>query len=468
MRPENGESAHADCRARQIIESVPTFFFLEDEKKAIQDILSGAAPSLTPDEMRILVSVQGQDNLAKKLAISAILRGRGVVSNIDVQEKSAPPKQLSTEAEDKVEAEVIQARRLFSGDKEKFATVVIDACLTFVDDPDEAENRISFYLKREKLDDPRILVLRGRAGKEGRGRKERVTKARKSSSIAKVYMPAILVNGILPQQDPGDESFWSRQDANRCITISSGLWRNPETGNKEYTGLPFGKIARLILLDIVTQAKVKKTRTIFAADTVHGMIKSLGMAWGGTTAARVRAQVTRLFASRITIEDITSSEHDLSTELRVCERRHLLWEPNPQDEGIVEEKSFIRLSPEFYEEIIARSVPLGEKASQVLLSKNKTSGFDFDLYTILSKRCFRPAGASGPPTILLKWSDLAEQTGVRFSRPRDFRRRVGKALERIWQDGCWPESKKFLSIETGGIMVSWAKGASPHVATLSR
>ena len=433
-----------------VIKKVPLFYFNNIEKRLLISIAEGAEEDFSLEELRILHSAKINDCFEIRHALTKIFENRGIGS-IDDSHKNIE----KDDPYSKVSLAIKEARRKFHSDPEKLATYIIDTCLTYIPDRDNAGVAIRNFLKKEGVADPRGSIPTVKAF------------VKKSSPASdKLYMPSCLINGILPQKDLANETLWSRKDGDRIITITSGVKFDPQKQTMTHCGLPFGKAARLILLDIVSQAKIKKSRTIFAADTVHAMIKSLGMSWGGGAADRVREQVARLFSARITIHDTANANQDTSAEIRIAERKHLLWEPGHSE--TMEKESFIRLSAEFYEELTSRSTPLDNYTAKKLLTKSKDSGFDFDLYSILTKKCYRPKNVPMVGTTVLKWSDLANQLGVSFSRERDFRKRCHNAIEKITTDDCWSKAKTFLETDDTGIKIHWFKNAGPHVASYNR
>ena len=188
-------------------------------------------------------------------------------------------------------------------------------------------------------------------------------------------------------------------------------------------GLPFGFLARWLLVWLHTAVIRQRSSWVSLGRSVGELIDSLGLvATGGPRGSRrrVREQLTRLASTSVRLSVATEPSVHYPLFLQAA-----LWRDSPTDPG--ERRlagGWLVLSPEHTAEVLHHAVPLDADALRAL----RPSSLAFDLYAWLSWRLSfleQPA--------LVPWSELWTALGADFRRPRDFERRVLRRLEDVRQ-----------------------------------
>jgi hypothetical protein len=111
-----------------------------------------------------------------------------------------------------------------------------------------------------------------------------------------------------------NETIWVRQGNNIKLRLESGM----DADNK-VVGLPFGAIARIILLYLQTEAVKTKSRDIELGRSMNHWLTTMGIDNGGKTYKLVREQSRRLSLCRLLPSDRRSHDHH---QRQLRSRRH--------------------------------------------------------------------------------------------------------------------------------------------------
>jgi hypothetical protein len=184
-------------------------------------------------------------------------------------------------------------------------------------------------------------------------------------------------------------------------------------------GLPYGRYPRLFLAWLSTQAVRRRSPEIPLDKSLSAFLRMLEIGVSGGASGpirRFRDQVRRLLATNVTV--VWERERSFGTEGFHFAAKSYLWWDRPQE---VAGGGLVRLSREFYDELLRAPVPLDLRVLRAL-----PAPMAIDLYGWLTYRTF----ALKQP-LFVSWPALYEQFGTQTRRLRDFRRSFGAALTSV-------------------------------------
>ncbi|MBK8558231.1 MAG: hypothetical protein IPL65_21970 [Lewinellaceae bacterium] len=113
-----------------------------------------------------------------------------------------------------------------------------------------------------------------------------------------VFQHSVLCQTFLPYRNPGTEiRIWKQKQGNVSLAIQASETYNPEKGDFEFIGPPFGPKARLILAHINSEAIRNQSMTVDVENSMSAFIKAIGLNLDGRTINEVKSQLRRLTAS---------------------------------------------------------------------------------------------------------------------------------------------------------------------------
>ena len=237
------------------------------------------------------------------------------------------------------------------------------------------------------------------------------------------YMARQLVQCTLPHSDPGNVPLWSRKNGSLTLTLE------PYTDRKTLQHLyPFGSIPRLLLFWIVTEAAQKKSRHIKLGNSLDSFMREIGLnprTGGGKRgdAARLHAQMERLFRATISFEDERPT-HKTWVDMRVAPKAMLWWDTSRSQQDNLWE-SWIELGEDFYAAITAAPVPVDMRALRAL----KRSPLALDLYAWVVHTAF--TANRKREARVVPWEGLHGQMGAEYGEVRRFKQSALAALKKI-------------------------------------
>ena len=96
----------------------------------------------------------------------------------------------------------------------------------------------------------------------------------------------------MPYRDPGAGArAWDRKQGNAALRISAGDAMNPETGEWEQIGLPWGPKARLVLMHLNSEAIRTRNARVDVGDSLTAFVKRLGLHAHGRDIKTIKDQV---------------------------------------------------------------------------------------------------------------------------------------------------------------------------------
>ena len=227
----------------------------------------------------------------------------------------------------------------------------------------------------------------------------------------------------LPRSNPGNRHQYKRVNGPyKLIMIAGG-------DNK----LPFGTNPRLILAWVCTEAVRTGSRDIVLGRSLSEFMRKLGISsTDGRGQARLRNQMDRLFNCSVSM--IYEDEHGKQfVNSHIANRGEFWWNERKPDQPALWE-SKVRLSEEFFNEIIRHPVPLDMNTLKAL----KRSPLGLDLYLWLVYRIF---ALTTPQRIT--WRQVYRQFGAHPAKASNkftvhaFRYKVLRELKKIklaWKD----------------------------------
>jgi hypothetical protein len=231
-------------------------------------------------------------------------------------------------------------------------------------------------------------------------------------------------------------AYYKRNNGHRSVTMLVD----------SQIGFPYGKISRVIMAWVTTQAKLTGSPELTLGRSLNEFAKKLGLSIsagkrGDTT--RLKEQATRLFSTVISIGNVESNRFEFSHTPR-SEKDVLLWRPG-RWEGT------ITLSAPFYQHCLERAVPFDLRVMRELRSP-----FSIDLYLWLTWRFF-----SLRRSTLVPWARLRTQFGPGYKDTGHFREVLGFCLRDVSM--LYPAAKVVME-ETGLRLYL----NPPHVRALRR
>ena len=221
-----------------------------------------------------------------------------------------------------------------------------------------------------------------------------------STPFKHLYLPPAFVSMTLPHRKQSSNEYF-RSNGKLSLSILS---RND-------IGLPYGSIARLILLYLTTHRITSKNRRFTLSNSWRNFIDTIGISRNGTTLNAVKDQLKRLCSSSFSVLSIDSAKDESFKGLFITDK----W--SRSSEGIR-----ISLSEKFFILSGKSVVPLETKVIHQL----HRSSFELDLYCWLTHRTLNVKH----PT-LIEWKKLELQFGSNYNRLRDFRTRFCTTLDTV-------------------------------------
>jgi hypothetical protein len=264
------------------------------------------------------------------------------------------------------------------------------------------------------------------------------------------FMTRMLTLCSLPRTDPGDRLQYVRRNGPYKLVMIAG-------GDNK---LPFGNLPRLLLAWVCTEAKGSNDRNpdnpdkrkLYLGRSLSAFMQQLGIQSdsGGSRGdrTRLRRQIDRLFNAHMDLiyED---SQMKVSTGGRVATKTVLWWDYHNPDQTTLW-KSWIEVSAELFNEIVAHPVPLDMNILKAL----RRSSLGLDIYMWLSYKTYNLYTKKQKPE-RLSWQRLYMQFGVDPTKAEDkhvvddFRKDALRELKKLkiaWPDLDYTTTKGCLEI----------------------
>jgi len=250
------------------------------------------------------------------------------------------------------------------------------------------------------------------------------------------------------------DSVWIRQGGNIKLRIESGA-----DAQDRIVGLPYGAIARMILLYLQTEAVKRQSREIELGRSMNQWLASMGVSNGGKNYQMVREQSRRLSLCRLTFYRVEDNATTITNGSFV--RDAIL--PTKDGEQLPLWRETIRLDEGFYQSLIEHPLPVREAAIREIGHRSMA----LDVYVWLAYRLHRLTKSTP-----VSWKALYDQFGGGFQRIRKFREQFREPLALAL--AAYPEAN--VDVEERGVRMNpspppvaeRAGTGAPRVRTLAR
>ena len=235
-----------------------------------------------------------------------------------------------------------------------------------------------------------------------------------------LFTAAALCHTYFPRKEPDLKPYetWEQRSGKFVLYITPQPFPDPHTGEKSYSGLPYGPKARVLLANLNTIAIQRQSRTIEIANNPSKFLKEIGLSDGGNQMVVIQDQMHRLANCVLRTFYLDEQEETGETVPIVTRTKRNQW------------TSEITLSQEYFKHLSDHPVPLA-KTHLAALSNNATA---LDLYCFLAHRLYR-IPINKPQ--FLAWKTIYDQFGSEYLRMVDFRlnfKRTLKLVKAVYTD----------------------------------
>jgi hypothetical protein len=210
-----------------------------------------------------------------------------------------------------------------------------------------------------------------------------------------------------------EKAEWVREAAGLTLRVESG---KDEHGT--VVGIPYGSIARMILLYLQTEAVRNRSREVELGRSMNRWLTAMGVNNGGKGYSLVREQSWRLSLCRLTFFSTTEEGRQITNGGFV--RNAIL--PSPSDEQATQFSLWrerVVLDEAFYCSLVEHPLPVRETAIRSLAHRSMA----IDIYVWLAYRLWQLKRPKRVP-----WPAFYGQFGSGFTRLRAFRQHVKEPL----------------------------------------
>ena len=202
-----------------------------------------------------------------------------------------------------------------------------------------------------------------------------------------------------------DDAVWRRQGPQTTLIVASG---HDQEG--QVIGVPYGSLARLILLYLQTEAIRTGSAEVELGRSMNAWLSRMSLAVGGRTYQLVAEQARRISACRLTFFFERPGEKHFENGAFVAGGISLAGVADPDQPSLWQEK--VRLDDNFLRSLREHPVPVREEAIKAI----GTRSMAIDIYVWLAYRLH----ALTKPTSI-SWLSLHTQFGSGFKHVRQFK-----------------------------------------------
>lgn len=208
-----------------------------------------------------------------------------------------------------------------------------------------------------------------------------------------------------------DAVEWVRDSADIRLRIESG-----KSHDGTVVGIPFGYVARLILLYLQTEAIKTRSREVELGRSMHSWLKAMGLNSGGKGYEAVREQSRRLSLCRLTFYRVADGGEAVMNGSFV---REAILPSRDTGSQLSLWRETVVLDEVFYESLVRHPLPVRESAIRAMSGRSMA----IDLYIWLAYRLHHLTRATRVP-----WPAVYRQFGAGFALPRQFKVHAREAL----------------------------------------
>jgi hypothetical protein len=267
----------------------------------------------------------------------------------------------------------------------------------------------------------------------GRPRRDNLTLVRAAAELwddddqSVGYLTRLMTQCSLPYKDPGDVPSWGRRNGALSLTVQPGVVTEHD-GSQRSIGYPFGVIPRMLITWLSTEAVRTRSRDLVLGTSMSDFMRQIGLApvgGKGGTIDRLHKQSERLFQASLSVRWEGRGGEVVGGRMGVASTYRLWGSTHPDTPALF--PSVVRLSADFFEEVIAHPVPIDLDALRLL----RGSPLRIDIYCWLTYRM-----ASLRRRTEIPWASLRAQFGSsnadtqngRAQFKRDFEKHLAQVL----------------------------------------
>lgn len=224
------------------------------------------------------------------------------------------------------------------------------------------------------------------------------------------YMYSGWCQTALPHKRPKDNAaIWKLETDSMTLLVEPGVRVMPN-GNPAHVGVPFGAIARLILIYLQSEALRTGSRDVELGGSLRAFLGRLGITVGGKTTKLVREQAERISRCRLTFHAARQGG-SLLVNQNIVDVATFVDDPSNAGQGTLFVET-ARLGEIFFLQLKKHAVPLDEAAIRHI----RNSSMALDVYCWLA---YRLHSLSAPKPIT--WAALAGQFGAGIKLRKHFK-----------------------------------------------
>jgi Plasmid encoded RepA protein len=241
-----------------------------------------------------------------------------------------------------------------------------------------------------------------------------------------------------------EDPLWRRRGHRTTLLVESG-----RTGEGGWIGVPYGSVARLILLYLQTEAIRSNNPEVELGRSMHAWLTRLGISGGGRNYKLVAEQAHRISACRLTfLTELDGAElrqngafvqNAISLSGLQDSRQPTLWQ------------DCVRLDDGFWRSLKSHPVPIREEAIKAIGGRSLA----IDVYVWLAYRLHsltRPTSVS--------WAAVHAQFGAGFKAVRQIKPTFKEGLTLAL--AVYPEAR--VDVEDSGLLLHPSPPAVPRQA----
>lgn len=244
--------------------------------------------------------------------------------------------------------------------------------------------------------------------------------------ITSIY-PWIFVNYSLPLRATS-ETMWERTDGDITVILAATPYEDAD-GTTRYH-LPSGRIAREVLMYLVTSAVTSGSPTIEISRTWRGLLRDMGVPYSSANRRAVERQLRAILNMSVRVSHRTKSTTGTNLSSRAClvgSGEDLVFDRD----GALDDayRSVVILSKEFFDRIAAAPSPVHgtmrvlRDSWRQIVTENPHQALAGDVYLWLAGRMSRVRRE-----VRIPWEDLSAQFGSSMSNERRWRLQFRSAL----------------------------------------
>lgn len=239
--------------------------------------------------------------------------------------------------------------------------------------------------------------------------------------------PWIFVNYSLPLRATS-ETMWERTDGDVTVILAATPYEDAD-GTTQYH-LPSGRIAREVIMYLVTSAMMSGSPTIEISRTWRGFLRDMGVPYSSANRRAVERQLRAILNMSVRVSHRTANGSGTNLSSRAClvgSGEDLVFDRD----GVLDDsyRSVVILSDEFFDRIAAAPSPVHgtmrvlRDSWRQIVTENPHQALAGDVYLWLAGRMSRVRRE-----VRIPWADLAAQFGSSMSNERRWRQQFRSAL----------------------------------------